>query len=87
MTQSVTRSVSYALRAGPNAAELLPVVAKAAGQNPQEAGASLPYIDPEGRLDVKDVLRQLAWYRAQGLVKGAATGDEIVDSRYVVPLP
>lgn len=72
---------------GPNAAALLPIVAKAAGQSPQEAGASLPYIDPEGRLDVKDVLRQLAWYRAQGLVKGAATGDEIIDSRYVVPLP
>jgi len=72
---------------GPNEAGILAIVAKGANQNPEEAGASLPYIDPDGRLDVKDVQRQLAWYKAQGLVKGTVGGDAIIDSRYVVPLP
>jgi len=72
---------------GPTAAEMLEIVAKGAGQSPAEAGASLPYCDPEARLDVTDVLRQLAWYKAQGMVKGPAGGDTIIDRRYVVPLP
>ena len=72
--------------AGPSEAEMLDILAKGANQNPQEAGASLPYCDPEGRLDVQDVLRQLAWYKAQGLVKGPIGGDVIIDRRYITPL-
>ena len=71
---------------GPDEAALLVIVAKGANQTPAEAGASMPYIDPDGRLDVADVLRQLAWYRAQGLVKGTIDGDQIIDRRYVMPL-
>ncbi|HUK59786.1 MAG TPA: ABC transporter substrate-binding protein [Stellaceae bacterium] len=71
---------------GPNEAEILAIVAKGANQNPEDAGASLPYIDPEGRLDVEDVLRQLAWYKAQGMVKGTIGGDVIIDRRYITPL-
>ncbi len=71
---------------GADAAEMLDIVAKGANQSPQEAGASMPYCDPEGRLDVQDVLRQLAWYKAQGMVKGTVGGDAIIDRRYIMPL-
>jgi hypothetical protein len=33
------------------------------------------------------VLHQIAWYRGQGLVKGEVDGDQVIDKRYVVPLP
>jgi hypothetical protein len=45
------------------------------------------YDDPEGRLDVKDILRQVAWFRSQGLVKGEFDGESVIDQRYAVPLP
>jgi hypothetical protein len=43
---------------------------------------SITYADPEARLDVKDVLRQIAWYRAQGLIKGNVDGNTLIDKRY-----
>ena len=37
-------------------------------------------------LDVNDILRQLAWFQAQGMVKPNVRGDQVYDKRYVVPL-
>jgi len=36
---------------------------------------------------VKDSLRQIAWYRAQGMIKSAVDGEAIIDKRYAIPLP
>src|SRR4029078_3202928 len=36
------------------------------------------YIDPQARLDVADVARQIAWYKSQGLI------DKAVDARTVL---
>jgi hypothetical protein len=47
----------------------------------------LLFMDLEGRLDQDDILRQIAWYQAQGLLKGEIDGKSIIDSRYVVPMP
>ena len=49
--------------------------------------SALPYFDPEGRLDVKDVLHQIDWYRSQGMIKGEFDDKSVIDMRYVVPLP
>jgi hypothetical protein len=46
----------------------------------------LGYMDAEARLDVPDVLKQVAWYRAQGMVKNDFDAAGIIDKRYVVPL-
>jgi len=48
---------------------------------------TIPYIDPEARLDVKDVLRQIDWYKSQRMVKASINGEEIIDRRYAVALP
>jgi hypothetical protein len=48
---------------------------------------SVGYVDPELRLAVKDIARQIAWYRSQGMVKGEVTVDQVIDRRYVVDLP
>ena len=48
---------------------------------------AIGYNDREARLDVKDVLHQIAWYKAQGLSKRDVDTDLLIDKRYVIPLP
>ena len=43
-------------------------------------------IDADGRLDIKDIHRQMAWYKAQGLAEGPVGADVAIDRRYVIPL-
>ncbi len=41
--------------------------------------ASAPFIDPKARIDVADIERQLAWYKAQGFVEKAVEARDVVD--------
>jgi NitT/TauT family transport system substrate-binding protein len=72
---------------GPTTAAVLAIVAKATRQTIDQLKVAIPYVDAEARLDVKDVLRQIAWYRSQGLVKGPVDGEAMIDMRDVIPLP
>ena len=72
---------------GPTASDTVATLAKYTGQSIADVALSIPYVDPDGRLDVKDVLRQIDWYKSQGVVKGEVDGKTIIDNRYVVPLP
>jgi NitT/TauT family transport system substrate-binding protein len=72
---------------GPTAPEVLAIVGKYVGESPEKARLAIPYYDREARLDVKDVLHQIAWYKAQGMLKADVDGDTLIDKRYVVPLP
>jgi NitT/TauT family transport system substrate-binding protein len=45
--------------------------------------ASAFYVDPQARLDVSDILKQIAWYKAQGLVAGEMDGREALDLSFV----
>lgn len=71
----------------PTAPEILAIIAKYVPQTPEQLSRAIPYFDREARLDFKDILHQIAWYKAQGLLKEPASGDEIIDKRYAVPLP
>jgi len=72
---------------GPTAPQILALIAKFTGQPAERIETGISYVDPEARLDVKDILHQIAWYKSQGMVKGEVDGDAIIDKRYVVPLP
>ena len=74
-------------RDGPTAPEVIAVISKYSGQTPAQVQLSIISFDREARLDVKDVLRQIAWYKSEGLLKGEIDGDAIIDKRYVIPLP
>jgi NitT/TauT family transport system substrate-binding protein len=69
-----------------SAPELLAILAKHTGQTAEVLDQGLGYMDAEARLDVPDVLKQVAWYRAQGMVKNDFDAAGIIDNRYVVPL-
>lgn len=72
---------------GPAAEAMIAILAKYTKQSPEEVKLGIPYVDAEGRLDVKDILRQLAFYKAQGMVKEQADSAAMIDQRYVLPLP
>jgi len=45
--------------------------------------AGVGYYDEGGALDVADVVAQLQWFRAQGLVKGDADSQSLIDTRFL----
>jgi len=69
-----------------SAPELLAILAKHTGQSVEVIDQGLGYMDAEARLDEADVLKQVAWYRAQGMVKDDFDAASIIDNRYAVPL-
>ncbi|HEY3917864.1 MAG TPA: ABC transporter substrate-binding protein [Stellaceae bacterium] len=71
---------------GPTAPAVLAIMAKHLGVPAAELDTQIPYVDPQLGLDVKDMARQIDWYRSQGMVKGDITVDKLVDKRYGVPL-
>ncbi len=71
----------------PGAKEDLAILAKRMNQSEDQVRGAILHVEPEARLDVKDVLHQIAWYKAQGFIKSDVSGDDIIDKRYVVPLP
>ena len=72
---------------GPAAAETIAIIGKYVSQPPEAVKLGIAYVDPSLRVNVADLMRQIAWYKAQGMVKAEADGETIVDKRYVVPLP
>jgi NitT/TauT family transport system substrate-binding protein len=75
-----------ARRDGPEAPAILALLAKELGLGIDDVKLGIPYLDPDARLDEKDVLRQLAWFKAQGMVKDSVAASAVIDARYVVPL-
>jgi NitT/TauT family transport system substrate-binding protein len=74
-------------KSGPATDAMIAILAKYTKQTPAEVKLGIPYLDPEGRVDVKDVLHQIAFYKTLGLVKEQVDGHAIMDQRYVVALP
>jgi NitT/TauT family transport system substrate-binding protein len=72
---------------GATAPAIIAILAKYLNQPPALIASGVQYIDAEARLDVADVIRQIAWYRAQGLLKAAVDPAVFIDKRYVRALP
>jgi NitT/TauT family transport system substrate-binding protein len=68
---------------GPEAAALLPILAKYLGQTPEQVQQGIAFVDPDGRLLVKDIERQVAWYQAHGMVDKAVDPAAILDLSFV----
>ncbi len=74
-------------RDGPNEAAVMEVMAKYTEQPIARLKQAIPYIDPQGRIDLEDMQRQIDWFRSQNLLKGEPKIAYIVDARTVIPLP
>ena len=74
-------------RDGPNEPEVMAVMAKYTGQPAERLKEAIAYIDPKGRLDLKDMQRQIDWFVSQNLLKGAPKFTDMIDRKTVIPLP
>ena len=74
-------------RDGPTAPEILAILAKYTGQSEQQLRTGIAYIDAEGRIDLADMQRQIAWFAGQRMLKSEIPIDAVVDRASVIPLP
>jgi NitT/TauT family transport system substrate-binding protein len=73
-------------RDGTGAAQDYSILAKYLGTPVDLLKLGVGHNDADGRLDVADILHQIAWYKSQGMVKPEVDGSKIIDMRYVLPL-
>jgi NitT/TauT family transport system substrate-binding protein len=71
----------------PTTEEIAAIVAKYVKLPVEQTKIAFGYTDPDLRLDETDMARQIAWFRAQGMIKGDFGVDKVVDTRYAVALP
>jgi NitT/TauT family transport system substrate-binding protein len=69
---------------GPSAAEIYAIIANYTEVPIETMKLGLVHLDGEGRLNVADLMNQIAWYKSQGMVKPEVDGAKIIDQRYVV---
>ena len=74
-------------RDGPGAEAIIAILAKYTKQKADTISTAIPWLDAQLRLDAKDVRHQIEWFTQQGQMKGKVDPAEIIDKRYVVPLP
>jgi NitT/TauT family transport system substrate-binding protein len=72
---------------GPTAPAMYQLLAKYTDVPVETMKIGLVHLDAQGRLNVADVMHQIEWYKAQGMVKPEVDGSKIVDKRYVTALP
>ncbi|HEY7608764.1 MAG TPA: ABC transporter substrate-binding protein [Alphaproteobacteria bacterium] len=70
---------------GAEAEALFPIMKKYVQPEPTPATvlAGANFIDPEGRLLVSDIYRQVAWYQAQGMVDKSVRAKAILDLSFI----
>jgi len=71
---------------GSTAPEVAAIIGKYTGLKPDQVALGIAYDDPDARLDVKDVLHQIDWFKAQGMIKGDFDPKSVIDMRYAIPL-
>lgn len=72
---------------GPTAAETLAVISKYTGDTPARMALAIAYAPANGGLDFADIERQIDWFKSQGMLKGPADIDTVIDKRYATDLP
>lgn len=72
---------------GPTAPAMLAFLSKYTGIPAEAIDRAVPYIDDQGRMDAVDIAKQIAWYKSQNLLKGEVKAEELIDSRYAIPVP
>ncbi len=73
-------------RDGPTAPDILAIIAKYVGQTPDELKTAIGYVDPDARVDPKDLQRQADWYKSQGMLKSTVDARSFIDRRYAATL-
>jgi NitT/TauT family transport system substrate-binding protein len=71
-----------------NADEVIAIIAKTIGQSEDRVRQAIPYADPDEGVRVGDIVHQVEWYKAQGMIKGGDFNpDVVIDRRYAIIEP
>jgi NitT/TauT family transport system substrate-binding protein len=70
----------------PTAAATVAMIADWVHQSPERVKLGLPYIDREGRVDMRAVQDQIDWYHSIGAIKPKVRASEIVDKRFAIEI-
>ncbi len=68
---------------GPQYDEVVAITARYTGASPEIIRVGFPYQDRDGRLDVQDVARQLAWYHRMGMITRSLAPRDLVDASFL----
>ena len=68
---------------GPGSDALIAIIEKHTKAKPEVIRVSLPYIDPQGRLLVRDLYEQVRWYKAAKLIDADIEAKNIMDLSFV----
>ena len=68
---------------GPNYDEMIGILSTVLKQPPDRVAAGLPFIDPEGRLDVGDIYKQVAFWQSTGQVARDADPKSFIDLSFI----
>ena len=74
-------------RLRPTADATIALISKYTGEAPERTRLSIAYAPPDGGLDFADIVRQVDWFKSQGMLKGEVDGNAIIDKRYAIDLP
>ena len=80
----LTKGPDGKIKPGANAPAMLAILAKYTGQPADRLQDAIPYVDPQGRLLVRDIYHQVAWYQAQGLVAKGLDVASILDYSLII---
>jgi NitT/TauT family transport system substrate-binding protein len=64
---------------------LLEIIAKYTNLPVEQVVGNCAYVDPDGKLDVRNVANQVEWLQAQGFVDKGFDADAIIAKDYVKP--
>ena len=72
---------------GPTADATIALISKYTGQSPETTRLSIAYATPDGGLGYADIVKQVDWFKSQGMLKGNVDGNAIIDKRYAIDTP
>jgi len=81
--QLLAKDASGKVVGGPERAAALAIIAKYINETLEQVAKSVAFIDPQGRLLVDDVYRQVAWYQAQGLLDRSVDAKSFLDLGFI----
>lgn len=68
---------------GAEAKALVPIIEKYTKAKPANIYAGAPFIDPLGRLKLKPIYEQIAWYKSKGLVDKSVDPKTFIDTSFI----
>lgn len=78
-----TRDASGAIIKGPGYDGLLAIIAEATKQKPEIVAAGLPYVEPQGKLMIDDVINQVKFWQSENQVDKALDAKSVMDLSFV----